>query len=195
MTDELDRRTAACVAKLGHCGKTLELTSGMRGLPPHSTAPLCALRQHRISPEAAPAGAVILRPGPEIAILSAVLPPRGPALYARQAGIHPAFPIQQAEVCHGVADRRYGAGFRGANNRRQDPVSRLARQFLGGAVLAPEGFHPGVHDRARHHGAHQAGVRQARREDHRPLGRSGREPREMGERHQGDDRASRPTIR
>ena len=34
--------------------------------------------------------------------------------------------------------------------------------------------------------AHQAGVRQARREDHRPLRRPDRQPREVGEGHRGD---------
>ena len=35
---------------------------------------------------------------------------------------------------------------------------------MGRAVLAPEGFHPRLHDRARLHGERQAGVRQAERE-------------------------------
>ena len=32
-------------------------------------------------------------------------------------------------------------------------VPRLDRRLVGGAVLAPEGLHAGVHDRARLHGA------------------------------------------
>ena len=48
---------------------------------------------------------------------------------------------------------------------------------LGDAVLAPEGLHAGVHDRARLHGEDQAGIRQAQREDHRAVGRSRRQPR------------------
>ena len=40
-------------------------------------------------------------------------------------------------------------------------------EFLGRAVLASEGFHAGLHHRARLHGADQAGIRQTRREDHR----------------------------
>ena len=39
----------------------------------------------------------------------------------------------------------------------------------------PKDFTPGLHDRARLHGLDQAGVRQARRQDHRPLGRSRRQ--------------------
>ena len=56
------------------------------------------------------------------------------------------------------------------------------------ALLAPEGFHPRLHDRARHHGADEAGIRQARRQDHRPHRRSGRQPRALGEGHRGDAR-------
>ena len=50
----------------------------------------------------------------------------------------------------------------------------------------PEGLHAGVHHRARLHGQDQAGVRQARRQDHRPVGRSGRPARRLGRRHRGD---------
>ena len=42
---------------------------------------------------------------------------------------------------------------------------------MGGAVLAPEGLHAGVHDRARLHGQAPARVRAARRQDHRSVGR------------------------
>ena len=41
----------------------------------------------------------------------------------------------------------------------------------------PQGLHAGLHDRARLHGEHEAGVRQAEREDHRPLGRPDEQPR------------------
>ncbi len=57
---------------------------------------------------------------------------------------------------------------------------------MGGDVLAPEGLHAGLHNRARLHGQDQAGVRQARRQDHRPLSRPGRPPCRLGRRHQGD---------
>jgi hypothetical protein len=40
---------------------------------------------------------------------------------------------------------------------------------VGRSLLAPEGLHAGLHDRARLHGADQAGVRPARRQDHRAL--------------------------
>ena len=55
---------------------------------------------------------------------------------------------------------------------RADQLSRLDRRFVGGAVLASQGLHAGLHDRARLHGEDQARVRQAQREDHRPVGRS-----------------------
>ena len=45
----------------------------------------------------------------------------------------------------------------------------------GRAVLASQGLHAGLHDRARLHGEDQARVRQAQREDHRPLGRPRRD--------------------
>ena len=50
----------------------------------------------------------------------------------------------------------------------------------------PAELHPGLHDRARLHGERQAGVRRARRQDHRPLGRPDREPRRLGQGHRGD---------
>ena len=78
--------------------------------------------------------------------------------------------------------------FEADTTRRPHPLPRVARQFLGRAVLAPEGLHPGLHHRARLHGEDQAGIRQARRQDHRPQRRSGRPPREVGGRHQGDAR-------
>ena len=65
-------------------------------------------------------------------------------------------------------------------------LSRVAGQFLGRDLFASQGLHAGVHDRARLHGAHQARVRQAQREDHRPQRRSGRSARRLGEGHRGD---------
>jgi alkyl hydroperoxide reductase subunit AhpC len=43
--------------------------------------------------------------------------------------------------------------------------------LVGGAVLAPQGFHPGLHHRARLGRAAEGRVRQARRQGHRPVGR------------------------
>ena len=54
------------------------------------------------------------------------------------------------------------------------------------ALLPPARLHAGLHDRARLHGEHQAGVRQARRQDHRPLRRPRREQRGLVEGHRGD---------
>ncbi len=96
---------------------------------------------------------------------------------------------------------RYRPGFRSRHHRRQDPFSRMARQQLGRAVFPPQGFYAGLHHRAWHDGEAQARIRQARRENHRPLGRPGRQPREVGGGHQGcgwfraelpDDRRHRP---
>ncbi len=57
---------------------------------------------------------------------------------------------------------------------------------LGRPVLPSQGLHPGLHDRARLRRQAQAGVRQAQREGHRPVGRPGRLPRQVGQRHRGD---------
>ena len=46
---------------------------------------------------------------------------------------------------------------------------RLEGRQLGGAVLAPEGLHPGLHHRAGHGRQAQARVRQAQRQGHRPV--------------------------
>ena len=68
----------------------------------------------------------------------------------------------------------------------RDPLPRVARRQLGRAVQPPEGLHPGVHHRARLRRQDQAGVRQAQRQGHRPVGRPGRQPREVGSRHRRD---------
>ena len=44
--------------------------------------------------------------------------------------------------------------FQGQHDRRPS-ISRVDRRFLGGAVLAPEGLHAGLHDRAGLHGQAQ----------------------------------------
>ena len=94
---------------------------------------------------------------------------------------------------HGAADWRYRPGFRSRDDRRQNPLPRLDRQQLGRAVLPSQGFHAGLHHRAGHHGAPQARVRQARRQDHRAFGRPGRQPQEVVRRHQGRGRL-RPEL-
>ena len=65
-------------------------------------------------------------------------------------------------------------------------LPRLDRRLVGGSLLPSEGLHAGLHDRARLHGLDQAGVRQARRQDHRPLRRSRRQALGLGRRHRGD---------
>ena len=59
----------------------------------------------------------------------------------------------------------------------------------------PEGLHAGLHDRARIHGADQAGIRSPRRQDHRPQRRSGRQPQALVGRHRRDAGDTRRTIR
>ena len=91
--------------------------------------------------------------------------------------------------------RRHGPRFRGRDDRGHDQLPRLDRRRLGGAVLAPEGLHAGLHHRARLHGEHQAGVRQARHEDHRAVRRPARQARATGRRTSRRPRARRPTTR
>ena len=68
----------------------------------------------------------------------------------------------------------------------RDQLPRLDRRRLGRPVLAPARLHAGLHDRARLHGLDQARLRQPQREDHRPLRRPARQPREVGQGHRGD---------
>ena len=42
--------------------------------------------------------------------------------------------------------------FEAATTQGTDQVPRLDRRLVGGAVLAPQGLHPGLHHRARLHG-------------------------------------------
>src|ERR1044072_1702016 len=60
------------------------------------------------------------------------------------------------EVLNGPANRRHGSGLPGGDHRRPDQLSRVDRRLVGGAVLAPEGLHAGLHDGARRHGEDQA---------------------------------------
>src|SRR5262249_22443918 len=53
---------------------------------------------------------------------------------------------------------------------------------MGGAVLASQGLHAGLHHRTRLHGQDQARVRQARRQNHRPVRRPARQPSRLGQR-------------
>src|SRR5262245_44799596 len=55
----------------------------------------------------------------------------------------------QKEETNGAATWRHRARFRGTDDRGADQLPRLDRRFVGRAVLAPEGLHPGLHDRAR----------------------------------------------
>ena len=62
------------------------------------------------------------------------------------------------------------------------------------AFLAPQGFHAGLHHRTGRGRQAEAGIRQARRQGDRPVGRSGREPRQMVGRHRRDAGHGAPTI-
>jgi hypothetical protein len=50
----------------------------------------------------------------------------------------------------------------------------MGRQFLGRAVFAPGRLYAGLHHRTGPDGQAEAGVRQAQRQGHRAVGRSGR---------------------
>ena len=63
------------------------------------------------------------------------------------------------------------------------------------ALLASEGLHARLHDRARLHGQDQAGVRSPQRQGDRPLGRLDRRPRGLGRRTSRRPRAKHRTIR
>ncbi len=58
-----------------------------------------------------------------------------------------------------AATWRRSPRLRGRHHRGSHQIPRLDRRLVGGAVLAPEGLHARVHDRARLHGESQARVR------------------------------------
>src|SRR6266702_2361291 len=65
---------------------------------------------------------------------------------------------------------------------------------MGDPLLASQGLHPGLHDRARLHGEAQARVRQAQHQDHRLEYRSGERPQELGQGHPGDASGGKRTA-
>src|ERR1700692_3641156 len=73
--------------------------------------------------------------------------------YFFQTSISSNIAASQREVFHGSSDWRYRAGFRSRDDGRQNPLPRLDWRPLDGAVLTSQGFYPGLHHRARHHGA------------------------------------------
>ncbi len=92
--------------------------------------------------------------------------------------------------------RRRRTRFHRRDHRGDDQLPRVARQQLGRAVLAPEGLHAGVHDRARP----RVGKLKPEfdKRNVKVLGlsrRSARLAQGLGERHQGDARATRSTSR
>src|SRR5262245_62390864 len=77
----------------------------------------------------------------------------------RETGVWADLKRQKQETsrrtAHGTGNWRYRAGFRSADDGRQNPLPRLDHGKLGRAVLASQGFHPRVHDRAWLHGEGQ----------------------------------------
>src|ERR687898_953504 len=90
------------------------------------------------------------------------------------------------EGSDGSADRRHGTRLRGGQHRRADQLPRVGRRLVGCPLLASEGLHAGVHDRAGLYGEDQARVRPARRQGGRAIGRPDRPARGLGQGHRGD---------
>ena len=57
---------------------------------------------------------------------------------------------------HDTFYRQHCAGFHGGHDAGTDQLPRMDRRRLGDPVLAPEGLHAGLHDRARLHGRPRA---------------------------------------
>ena len=66
-----------------------------------------------------------------------------------------------------------GTRLYGGNHAGHDKLPSMDRRRLGYPVFASKGFHAGLHHGARLHGPAEAGVRQARLQDHRAERRSG----------------------
>ena len=76
--------------------------------------------------------------------------------------------------------------FKAQTTQGPDRLPRVDRRRVRGPLLAPEGLHARVHDRARLPRAPGARVREAQHEGDRPQHRSGSRPRALGEGHRGD---------
>src|ERR1700722_10356797 len=87
---------------------------------------------------------------------------------------------------HAATNRRRRAQFRRRNHGRENQFLRLGRRSLGGAFLAPQGFYAGLHHRIGRGRQAEAGIRQARRQGDRPVGRSRRQSRQMVQGHRRD---------
>jgi len=106
---------------------------------------------------------------------------RGGGFLLRRADAVPGEP-EQMEATMSPAHQRRSAQF----HRRDDPgtnrLPRLDRNGWAVLFLASQGFHSGLHDRARLHGRADAGVSETENKDHRPQRRSGRRPHPLVER-------------
>ena len=126
-----------------------------------------------------------------------LIPDFGTRLSARRGhSLRSSFTRDAAErYSDGAATGRRSPRLHRGVHRGHDQLPRLPRRQLGRPVLAPEGLHAGVHDRARLHGEDQARVRQAQREDPRPVGRPARRATRAGPTTSKRRRGTRRTTR
>ena len=86
------------------------------------------------------------------------------------------------EKRHVASHQRRGSELHRQHHAGADRFPHVDWRQLGHPVLASQGLHPGLHDRARLHGPAEARIRQAQHEDHRPQRRSGRRITRSGRR-------------
>src|SRR3954449_3686212 len=168
--------TCSCTARTTASGLCPRFWHAM---PPAKSSTSLPSASHRVAPSArATTKSVLATPrGTKRSRASRTVPESCACCVAMTRSLLQGIPFARprSRRANGTANRRHRTGLSGRDDRRPDHLPRLGRRLVGGALLAPEGLHARVHDRARLHGEDQAAVRRARREDHRPLGRPGRQ--------------------